>query len=437
MISINFLLVGFTFNNPRFCSVDKISGDLFFTDDYRVTRILSTAQSTYTILIGDTSTASSIDGTGTAAKLNSPMGVVVNPKHRNILYIAEFSTGSIRQVNLTNIITSTPLSSAISSCWDMVIDNQGIFIYTSQQSNKLFQITISGWTFITFAGSVNGLVDGPLISNAKFSSIEGLAIDISNNLYVSTLNLGIRFVSTLFSTVNTLAGANGGTGSADGLGYQVTFNLIYDVETDPYGTMIFIPDYGNHNIRQISCTPGYNLSFGNCYPNYFVPSFIPTSMPSNPTIQPTVQPTVQPTTFQPTSTIQYVSNIMVTTVVGSGTNTNVDGIGTSASFAFPWFVVLDITNKFMLVGDNYSSYIRKLVISTLTMTSITSKIFLFNLISVTSFFVGFTVTSLRYGVADRLGNFYVTDANRVRKIPEDLLSCTILAGTTTCKLCDL
>ena len=145
----------------------------------------------------------------------------------------------------------------------------------------------------------------------------------------------MRFVSTTLSTVVTLAGS-GISGTDDGFGYQSTFNSLNDIETDPTGSMIFVADYAEQNIRQISCSQGYYMSYGKCISS-------------------------------------FISNMYVTTIIGSGNYYEFDGIGISASFGNGQSLCIHLSASYFIT---MKSKFHKVILNSKVTTTIASGIHL-------------------------------------------------------------
>jgi sugar lactone lactonase YvrE len=152
----------------------------------------------------------------------------------------------------------------------------------------------------TLAGSETaGTADG-VGTAASFSGIGGIAVDTSGNVYVAdTGNHKIRKVMPT-GVVTTLAGGGGsgynGSGSADGTGTAASFNQPRGIAVDTAGN-IYVADEVNNKIRKI--TPAG----------------------------------------------------VVTTLAGSGAAGSANGIGASASFAWPSSIAVDAYGN-VYVPDN-------------------------------------------------------------------------------------
>jgi len=155
------------------------------------------------------------------AKLNKPQGVAVMGTD---LYIADNGNDRIRKVNLLTGIISTfgetiyrPVSIAVNGGivyaqrengeifkfaqdgtrtlfinnggdpgWSMAFDSDGNLYATNTSQKKVFKVTPAG-VQTTFAGTGDegNTGDGGLATAAQFQSLNGIAIDSSNNVYIS------------------------------------------------------------------------------------------------------------------------------------------------------------------------------------------------------------------------------------------------------------
>jgi hypothetical protein len=105
------------------------------------------------------------------------------------------------------------------------------------------------WTTIAGRASI-GLDDGTGAA-ARFNNPTGLAFDPSGNLYIAdTGNHTIRKISPA-GVVSTLAGSPGQSGSVDGIGAAVRFNSPEGVAVDVTGN-VYVADTGNHTIRKVT-----------------------------------------------------------------------------------------------------------------------------------------------------------------------------------------
>jgi hypothetical protein len=137
---------------------------------------------------------------------------------------------------------------------------------------------------------------------------------------------------------------------------------------------MYVADYGNNKIRQISCSIGklvlltyyyltdiflgYYMSFGICIQSNI--TIIPTISPTyNPTFIPTSTPTKSPTTSPTIIAHIYSSNMQVTTIIGNGGTATVDGVGLSAQIYQPHQICIDNNRRIMYITSSGNLNVRR------------------------------------------------------------------------------
>ncbi|MDR0181686.1 virginiamycin B lyase family protein [Lysobacter arvi] len=129
-----------------------------------------------------------------------------------------------------------------------VAKDGAVFVADAGDNNRIRRIAADG-TVSTFAGSIEGFVDG-VGAAAAFDTPSGLAFDRDGNLYVAdTGNHAIRRI-TPQGTVTTLAG-DGTPGFVDGPGAHARFDGPTGVAVGPDGR-VYVADTYNDRIRVIS-----------------------------------------------------------------------------------------------------------------------------------------------------------------------------------------
>ncbi len=184
------------------------AGNLYVADTGNHTiRRIAVATGAVTTLAGLAGSSGSADGTGAAARFNSPSGVVVDGAGN--LFVADTLNHTVRRVTAPGVVT-------------------------------------------TLAGSAGtaGSSDGTG-SAARFHGPQGLALDGGGNFYVAdTNNHAIRLIVPATGVVTTVAGMAGIAGSADGLGAFARFNFPSGIAVNGVG-VAFVADTENHTIRQV------------------------------------------------------------------------------------------------------------------------------------------------------------------------------------------
>ncbi len=198
---------------PANLAVDAAS-NVFISDykDHRVRKV--SPAGTITTVAGTGQAGFSGDGgQATAAMLNGPSGVTVDPA--GYLYINEFDGNRIRKVILQSGIIST----------------------------------VAG----TGQGGFSG--DGGPATSAVFGHLEGMALDAAGNIYVTDRpNQRIRKI-TPQGVINTVAGSNRAGFSGDGgLGTGASLNEPIGVGADAAGNL-YIADSKNNRIRALLNRP--------------------------------------------------------------------------------------------------------------------------------------------------------------------------------------
>lgn len=255
------------------------------------------------------------DGTGSGASFGWPTSVAID--NDGDLFVGDCGS-ALRKITPSGLVTTFAGSNTTSGYVDgdgsaarftclqgVAIDSSGA-IYVSNYGysnfNGIRKVTPTG-TVSTLAGSVTrGNVDGTGTA-AQFSDPYGLAIDSSGNVYVADAgaNDTIRKI-TPSGVVTTFAGST--TGYADGTGSAAQFSNPHGVAVDESGN-VFVADSDNRRIRKI--TPAGEVS----------------------------------------------------TFAGSGTDGRVDGTGTAAQFGYPTGLTVDKDGN-LYVADNSPHTIRKI-----------------------------------------------------------------------------
>jgi len=206
----------------------------------------------------------SADGTGSAARFNSPAGVAVDSADNT--YVADTVNSTIRKITPAGVVTTfaglagstgsangTGSAARFNGPVAVAIDNIGN-IFVADTNNSTIRKITPARVVSTFAGLAgnDGSANGTG-STARFSFPSALAVDSANNIYVAdTSNSTIRKI-TPARVVSTFAGLAGSPGSANGTGSAARFNFPSGVIVDRAGTgNIYVGDTSNFTIRQIT-----------------------------------------------------------------------------------------------------------------------------------------------------------------------------------------
>jgi sugar lactone lactonase YvrE len=210
------------------------------------------------------------NGTGTAAAFDNPSGLAVNAA--GDIFVADFRNNVIREVTQAGLVTtfagsgakgSANASGVYSSFYQptaVALDPFGN-LYVADSGNNLIREISAAGLVTTLAGTGGqGFLDGST-SVATFNYPEGLAVDVSGNVYVADNGNNLIRKVTPDGSVMTVAGKVDSTGSINGADTASTFNEPTGVVLDAGGN-VYIADFGNNMIRKISAAGGVTTFAG-------------------------------------------------------------------------------------------------------------------------------------------------------------------------------
>lgn len=313
------------------------SGFLYVTDfSNHVIRKIDSSGNVTTLVGGGNNTSlgysGSADGVGRAATLSQPAGISVSSNGE--IYFTDFDNSTVRKISTINTVSTVagegnyksygsndgPGSQAYfnidwSNIQSGITTDQLGQIYVSDSANHIIRKINKNGVVMTYAGLVGqpGITDG-VSSTAQFLFPNGLAVDASNNLYVTDSGNNVIRKIAPDGQVSLFAGIPGSAGSTDGANLNdATFNWPVGIAINSTGAL-FVIDKGNNAVRKIE-------------------------------------------------------NGYVTTLAGDPLNAGyVDGVGSAAQFSNPQGIAVD-QNGFIYVADTGNNAIRKItssgVVSTL------------------------------------------------------------------------
>jgi uncharacterized protein (TIGR03437 family) len=241
------------------------AGNIYFSSLHSIFRVDSSG--TLTRFAGNGRAGYLGDGgPAAAAQLLFPMGIAVDGAGN--VYVADRDASVVRRIATTGIIqtvagTGTPGNSGdggqataaqLNGPLGVAVDPSGN-LYIADTGNQTIRKVSADGTISTYAG--NGALgfagDGGAARNASFDGPEGVAVDANGVLYVAdTFNGRIRRIGT-DGTITTAAGTGttgifgGDNGPAAGAG----ISLPTDVAVDPAGNL-YIADFGNSRVRLVT-----------------------------------------------------------------------------------------------------------------------------------------------------------------------------------------
>ena len=256
-----------TFYSPQGVAVDTVNNVVYVADtqDHTIRKIDSTGA--VTTFAGTQNTAGLINGTGVAARFNSPRGITVDGAGN--VYVADTGNNAIRMITPLGAVTTlagngsagsidgTGAAARFKAPAGITVDIAGATLYVADTNNDTIRAVTTGGgvvtTFAGFAGTAAWLDDPTTPTNARFNGPAGITMDAAGNLYIAdTQNSVIRVISTI-GAVTTLAG-DGTFGYQDGIGTGSRFGGPTALAVDSAGTAVYVADQGSQTIRAVTTT---------------------------------------------------------------------------------------------------------------------------------------------------------------------------------------
>lgn len=368
------------FNYPEGLAADG-AGHVFVADTSNHTlRKIDVATGAVTTVAGSAGSTGTVDGTGTAARLNFPIGL--SSDGVGGLFFADSNNHTIRRFDVTTLAITTlaglPGSSGsadgtgttarFANPSGVATDGAGNLLVADSSNNEIRKLRIATGTVTTLAGMVRhqGTSDG-IGGAARFNSPTRGARDGMGNLFiVDTGNSTIRKLVIGSGAVTTFAGSVGATGNVDGTGTGAEFSLPRGLASDGAGNL-FVADTSNSTIRKIvlstasvttlAGSPGnYGTADGTgAAARFHFPTDLAVDGAGNLFVADTNNHTVRKL---------VIATGEVTTLAGSaGTAGSLDGVGSAAQFNAPYGVASDGVGN-ILVADTSNNTIRKIVVAT-------------------------------------------------------------------------
>lgn len=284
-----------------------------------------------TVLAGAAGSSGSADGTGSAARFDSPNGVAISADGTFAL-VADNGNSTVRRVSLPSASVTT-LAGAVGQAGfadgagnaarfdnlrHVAISPDGSYALLEDRDNKAVrQLDLMTNEVATVIGNWPG-ADG-LSNEARFVDPWDVAVSADGSFALIT-NPGSATVRRLDLTtglVTTIAGAFEQYGTVDGIGAASRFQFPTGVAVSPDGSIALVVDDGHHVVRKID-----------------------------------------------------LNTLQVTTLAGAANVSGfVDGIGGAARFASPEDVIFSPDGSYALIADLGNDAIRKLVVATGAVTT--------------------------------------------------------------------
>jgi len=201
-----------------------------------------TAAGVVTTLAGKVGVAGSQDGAGTAATFSGPRGITLDASGN--LYVAANGLRKITSIGVVStLVPNLNLPSAL------VFDTSGNLLVAESNVHAIKRVTLQG-DVSTYAGTGTwGWLDGPA-ATALFGGPSGITADSFGSVYVSEYyNSTIRKI-TPAGVVSTFAGKANAGGVVDGAGADSRFAGPLGLAVD-ISDAVYVADYHNHTVRKV------------------------------------------------------------------------------------------------------------------------------------------------------------------------------------------
>lgn len=240
------------------------AGNVYVADHQNDTIRRITADGVVTTIAGKAGVPGSADGTGAAARFDSPYGVAVDGAGN--VYVADAANNTVRKISPAGVVSTLAGTAGTMGSADgtgaaarflfpyaLATDAAGNVYVTDFHNDTVRKITPQG-AVTTLAGTAGsaGATDGTGAA-ASFNGPSGVALDAAGNLYVADYYSNIIRQITPAGAVSTLAGTAGITGAADGTGASASFYHPAGVAMDRSGNL-YVADAFNCTIRRVTAT---------------------------------------------------------------------------------------------------------------------------------------------------------------------------------------
>jgi sugar lactone lactonase YvrE len=214
--------VSASFNHPRGIAI-AADGTLYVTDSLNHTVRKIAAGGVVTTLAGVAGTAGATDGSGAAARFNTPFGITVGSD--GALYVADSMNFTIRRVTTAGVVTTIAGTAGSAGTTDgsgaaarfglpagIVADGTGALYVSDQENNTVRKVTQAGAT-TTLAGNGSTTALDAVGTAAGLPHPSGMAFS-NGDLYLTAVSeaaiggdLGqVRKIVLADASVHTLAG---------------------------------------------------------------------------------------------------------------------------------------------------------------------------------------------------------------------------------------
>lgn len=341
--------------NEKFLFIDGLARDtadnIYLSDGFSAVIRKITPDGVVSVLAGTEGVFGTEDGTGPAARFNSPKALAVDAG--GTVFVADEGAG-VRRISPEGVVTSLR-SDLLLSPVGIAVDAAGSVYTMDIPTQRLIRFTPDG-TASVLAGAIRTSSrgqtrDGPG-DQASFFNVRALAMDAQGNVYLGD-DATLRKV-TPAGVASTLAGRAGLSDSLDGRGSAARFRVIFGMAAEPGSGRLVVAD-GEIGFRTVApdgsvATPGGRSSFGSTdgtgpQARFSFPQGLATDAQGNVLVA-----------DQGSGTIRKVSGAgEVTTLALVEAFSGPDGVSQAAQLAFPTSLALDAGGNLYVIDFGFGT----------------------------------------------------------------------------------
>lgn len=225
-----------------------------------VIREIALSTGTVSTLAGTMGVSGYANGTGTSAQFNSPTGIATDGTN---LYVTDWNNQVVRKIVIATAVVTTlagnpqnpgssdGTGSAAEFFYPQGIATDGTNVYVADTQNDLIRkIVIASGQVTTLAGTAGAAENSDGIGTAaRFNRPVSLAVDGSELFVADNGSETIRRIDLSTSSVSTVAGRPGVSGSLDGWAGSALFGGPFGIVAN--GSTLYIVDSSNDTVRAL------------------------------------------------------------------------------------------------------------------------------------------------------------------------------------------
>ena len=256
-------------------------------------------------------------------------------------------------------------------------------LFGSYEENRVRQVILSTAQVTTFVGQISSGYSDGIGTNSLFNLPRGVIISRSGlYAYVSdTINRVIRAITISSRVVSTLAGSAGLSGNANGIGTNSLFQTPYSLAISTDDSYLLVVDYSSNNIRKIIISTKVVSALlgspsGAAGSSNGIGTNVLFDLPHGISLSPDGSFMIMCDLNAHLIRMVTMSTLEVVTLAGQSYSSGyANGIGTNNKFKNPHGVRVSRDNSYVLVVDSDNNAVRKLILSTLQVTTLVDTMF--------------------------------------------------------------